>query len=80
MANEAIHNHPNDKEQEVEAIQAREQRIERMEQTLKRRTRKTDIGHIKLFLVKSLLLDAFWQIIHTRLMLDHIKMEDMIKL
>ncbi|PKI41403.1 hypothetical protein CRG98_038206 [Punica granatum] len=37
MANEAIHNHPNDKEQEVEAIQAREQRIERMEQTLKRR-------------------------------------------
>ncbi|PKI67446.1 hypothetical protein CRG98_012030, partial [Punica granatum] len=37
MADEAIHNHHNAEEQEVEAIQAREQRIERMEQTLEQR-------------------------------------------
>ncbi|PKI75064.1 hypothetical protein CRG98_004538 [Punica granatum] len=40
MADEAIHNHPNAKEQEVEAIQAREQRIERMEQTLEQRLKR----------------------------------------
>ncbi|PKI67447.1 hypothetical protein CRG98_012031 [Punica granatum] len=37
MADEAIHNHPNVEEQEVEAIQAQEQRIERMEHTLEQR-------------------------------------------
>ncbi|PKI48582.1 hypothetical protein CRG98_031001 [Punica granatum] len=37
MADEAIHNHHNVEKQEVEAIQAREQRIERMEQTLEQR-------------------------------------------
>ncbi|PKI37892.1 hypothetical protein CRG98_041714 [Punica granatum] len=37
MADKAIHNHPNAEEQEVEAIQAREQRIERMEQTLEQK-------------------------------------------
>ncbi|OWM90157.1 hypothetical protein CDL15_Pgr006478 [Punica granatum] len=37
MADKAIHDHPNAEEQEVEAIQAREQRIERMEQTLEQR-------------------------------------------
>ncbi|XP_031402580.1 uncharacterized protein LOC116212147 [Punica granatum] len=37
MADEAIHNHPNAEEQEVGAIQALEQRIERMERTLERR-------------------------------------------
>ncbi|PKI61271.1 hypothetical protein CRG98_018335 [Punica granatum] len=37
MADEAIHNHPNAEEQEVEAIQVREHRIERMEHTLKQR-------------------------------------------
>ncbi|PKI31023.1 hypothetical protein CRG98_048586, partial [Punica granatum] len=37
MADEAIHNHPNAEEQEVGAIQAPEQRIERMERTLERR-------------------------------------------
>ncbi|OWM91548.1 hypothetical protein CDL15_Pgr024872 [Punica granatum] len=37
MADEAIHNHPDVEEQEVGAIQALEQRIERMERTLERR-------------------------------------------
>ncbi|PKI37376.1 hypothetical protein CRG98_042253 [Punica granatum] len=37
MTNEAIYNHPNAKEQEVEVIQALEQRIERMERTLEQR-------------------------------------------
>ncbi|PKI67140.1 hypothetical protein CRG98_012468 [Punica granatum] len=37
MVDEAIHNHSNAEEQEVEAIQAREQRIERMEQTFEQR-------------------------------------------
>ncbi|PKI76735.1 hypothetical protein CRG98_002866 [Punica granatum] len=37
MTDETIHNHPNAEAGEVEAIQAREQRIERMEQTLEQR-------------------------------------------
>ncbi|PKI79035.1 hypothetical protein CRG98_000578 [Punica granatum] len=37
MVEEAIHNHPNVEEQEVEVIQALEQRIERMEQTHEQR-------------------------------------------
>ncbi|PKI48603.1 hypothetical protein CRG98_031022 [Punica granatum] len=37
MANEVFHNHPNAEEHEVEAIQALEHRIKRMERTLERR-------------------------------------------
>ncbi|PKI55433.1 hypothetical protein CRG98_024206 [Punica granatum] len=60
MADEAIHNHPNAEEQEVGAIQALEQRIERMERTLERRfEQRPDQRHSEFFLVNHPLFNVF---------------------
>ncbi|PKI58989.1 hypothetical protein CRG98_020634 [Punica granatum] len=55
MADKAIHDHPNAEEQEVDAFQALEQRIERME----RRMRKTVVRHNEFFLMSHPLFNLF---------------------
>ncbi|OWM74539.1 hypothetical protein CDL15_Pgr005118 [Punica granatum] len=59
MADETIHNHPNAEEQEVEAIQALEQKIERKEQTLELRMQETTVRHSEFFLVSHPLFNVF---------------------
>ncbi|PKI73177.1 hypothetical protein CRG98_006423 [Punica granatum] len=66
MANEAIHNHPNAKEQEVEAIQVLKQKIERMKRTLEQRMRETAIRHSEYFLVSHPLFNVLQDTDHLK--------------